>query len=268
MNLTSLVNEIKSKQSFLCVGLDTDVRKLPDGIEKNEAGILTFNKAIIDATKDFAVAYKINTAFYEHLGAAGWRVMEETRKYIPDSILKIADAKRGDIGNTSTMYAEAFFNTLDFDAVTVAPYMGYDSVQPFLEFKDKFTIVLGLTSNKGSVDFQTNPMYDPPLYQTVLNQISNWGTPENLMFVVGATKAEKLQEIRSIIPDHFLLIPGVGAQGGNASEVCINGKNNKGGLLINSSRGIIYSSNGTDFAEQAHEAASKLAEETQPYASI
>jgi len=247
------------------VGLDTDITKLPEGISKDTEGILQFNKEIINATKDFAVSYKINTAFYEQLGSKGWNIIEKTREMIPSNTLSIADAKRGDIGNTSTMYAKAFFETMDFDALTVAPYMGYDSVEPFLKFNNKITIVLGLTSNKGSADFQTNPICDPPLYKTVLERISKWGTPENLMFVIGATKAEALVEIRQIVPDHFLLIPGVGAQGGSAREVCKNGKNALGGLLINSSRGIIYASSGRDFAEAARAEAQKLALETQPY---
>ena len=247
------------------MGLDTDITKLPEGISKDTEGILQFNKEIINATKDFAVSYKINTAFYEQLGSKGWNIIEKTREMIPSNTLSIADAKRGDIGNTSTMYAKAFFETMDFDALTVAPYMGYDSVEPFLKFNNKITIVLGLTSNKGSADFQTNPICDPPLYKTVLERISKWGTPENLMFVIGATKAEALVEIRQIVPDHFLLIPGVGAQGGSAREVCKNGKNALGGLLINSSRGIIYASSGRDFAEAARAEAQKLALETQPY---
>ena len=247
------------------MGLDTDITKLPLGISKDTEGILQFNKEIINATKDFAVSYKINTAFYEQLGSKGWEIIEKTREMIPSNTLGIADAKRGDIGNTSAMYAKAFFETMDFDALTVAPYMGYDSVEPFLKFNNKITIVLGLTSNKGSADFQTNPIYNPPLYKTVLERISQWGTPENLMFVIGATKAEALVEIRKIVPDHFLLIPGVGAQGGNANEVCRNGKNNLGGLLINSSRGIIYASSGRDFAEAARAEAKKLALETQPH---
>ena len=247
------------------MGLDTDITKLPLGISKDTEGILQFNKEIINATKDFAVSYKINTAFYEQLGSKGWEIIEKTREMIPSNTLSIADAKRGDIGNTSAMYAKAFFETMDFDALTVAPYMGYDSVEPFLKFNNKITIVLGLTSNKGSADFQTNPIYNPPLYKTVLERISQWGTPENLMFVIGATKAEALVEIRKIVPDHFLLIPGVGAQGGNANEVCRNGKNNLGGLLITSSRGIIYASSGRDFAEAARAEAKKLALETQPH---
>ena len=265
MNVSQLISEIKTKESYLCVGLDTDIAKLPDGISKNAQGILDFNKAIIEATQEYAVSYKLNTAFYEQLGSEGWRVLEKTREMLPSNVLSIADAKRGDIGNTSTMYAKAFFETMDFDALTVAPYMGLDSVEPFLKFDNKITIVLGLTSNKGSLDFQTNKRYDPPLYKTVLERVSSWGSMENLMFVVGATKAEALKEIREIVPNHFLLIPGVGAQGGSAVEVCENGKNKNGGLLINSSRGIIYASSGKDFAEAARAKAKELALETAPY---
>ncbi len=265
MNVTQLIAEIKDKKSFLCVGLDTDISKLPDGISKDVDGILAFNKETIDATKDYAVAYKINTAFYEQLGSKGWQALEKTREMLPTNVLSIADAKRGDIGNTSTMYAKAFFETMDFDALTVAPYMGFDSVEPFLKFENKITIVLGLTSNKGSHDFQTNEIYHPPLYKTVLERVAKWGSPENLMFVIGATKAEALKEIREIVPNHFLLIPGVGAQGGSAVEVCKNGVNEMGGLLINSSRGILYASGEKDFAKVAREKAKELAEETQPY---
>lgn len=266
MLIEKLIEEIKSKQSFLCVGLDTAIEKLPEGIERSPAGMLAFNKAIIQATKDFAVAYKLNTAFYEQLGSDGWNVLEQTQKALPSNVFSIADAKRGDIGNTSTMYARAFFETLNFDAVTVAPYMGRDSIQPFLEFKDKTTIVLGLTSNAGSADFQTKNANNP-LYQDVLKTVSAWGDLQNLMFVVGATKADKLKEIRKIVPNHFLLIPGVGAQGGSAVEVCDNGMNKHGGLLINSSRGIIYARNDENFAQAAKEAAKNLAAQTKPFAS-
>ena len=265
MLVNRLIEEIKAKHSFLCVGLDTAIEKLPRGIERSPAGMLQFNKAIIDATKDYAVAYKLNTAFYEQLGSEGWNVLEETRKALPSNVFSIADAKRGDIGNTSTMYARAFFETLNFDAVTVAPYMGRDSIQPFLEFKDKTTIVLGLTSNAGSADFQTR-YSERPLYKDVLSTVKSWGDVHNLMFVVGATKAHKLKEIRNLVPDHFLLIPGVGAQGGSAVEVCENGMNHNGGLLINSSRGIIYASSELDFAEKAAEAAKSLASQTSPFA--
>ncbi len=265
MNVTQLVSEIKKKKSFLCVGLDTDVNKLPAHLPKNQEGILEFNKNIIKATKEYAVAYKINTAFYEHMGSVGWQILEKTRAMLPNTALSIADAKRGDIGNTSTMYAKAFFENMDFDSLTVAPYMGFDSVEPFLKFENKITIVLGLTSNKGSLDFQTNERYNPPLYQTVLERVSSWGSPENLMFVIGATKAKSLQKIREIVPNHFLLIPGVGAQGGSAVEVCENGINSIGGLLINSSRGIIYASNKEDYAEVAGLEAKKIAQQTSQF---
>jgi orotidine-5'-phosphate decarboxylase len=267
VNVSQLIAEIKSKRSYLCVGLDTDIGMLPTGFSKDTDGILAFNKEIIAATKEFAVAYKINTAFYEQLGSKGWQVLEKTKELIPINTLSIADAKRGDIGNTSTMYAKAFFETMDFDALTVAPYMGFDSVEPFLKFDKKITIVLGLTSNMGSADFQTNTLYTPPLYKTVLEKVARWGNPDNLMFVVGATKAAALTEIRTIVPNHFLLVPGVGAQGGSAAEVCENGKNDIGGLLINSSRGIIYASGGADFAERASQEAKKLATEMRPFTS-
>ncbi len=267
MNVPELIQEIKAKRSYLCVGLDIDIQKLPNGFSKDTKGMLAFNQEIINATKDYAVAYKLNTAFYEQLGSEGWQALEKTREMLPDNALSIADAKRGDIGNTSTMYAKAFFETMDFDALTVAPYMGFDSVEPFLKFENKITIVLGLTSNQGSADFQTNERYSPPLYQTVLERVSQWGNTDNLMFVVGATKAHALQKIRKIVPNHFLLIPGVGAQGGSADEVCEHGKNDVGGLLINSSRGIIYASSGADFAEVARAKAKELAQQTSPYTS-
>ncbi len=247
---------------MLCVGLDTVAEKLPKGFEKNTAGMLAFNKEIVEATKDLAVSYKINTAFYEALGLEGWDLLEKTRAILPEDSFKIADAKRGDIGNTSSMYAKAFFERMDFDGLTVAPYMGSDSIQPFLDYTDKVTIVLGLTSNQGSVDFQTNPIYQPQLYKTVLQSISTWGTTEQLMFVIGATKAEMLSEIRGIIPRHFLLVPGVGAQGGSADDVCRHGATSNGGLLINSSRGILYASSGSDFAEVARSQAQKIASAT------
>lgn len=247
------------------MGLDTDITKLPKGFSRDHKGVIAFNKEIIHATQDYAVAYKLNTAFYEQLGGNGWKAIEKTKEIIPQTIFSIADAKRGDIGNTSMMYAKAFFETMDFDAVTVAPYMGLDSVEPFLKFDNKHTIVLGLTSNLGSENFQTNPLYQPPLYKTVLSTIKNWGTVENLMFVIGATKANALEEIRQIVPDHFLLIPGVGAQGGDANAVCKFGKNAHGGLLINSSRGIIYASSDKNFAEAARQKASELALITKPH---
>ncbi len=254
MNRIELVEQIKSKQSFLCVGLDTDIEKIPAHLQSRPNGVVEFNKQIIDATKDYCVSYKINTAFYEAMGARGWDAMEETCEYIPSTHLKIADAKRADIGNTSNYYAKAFFEKLKFDAVTVAPYMGEDSIRPFLEYQNKWTIVLGLTSNKGAFDFEMlklkneNESY---LYEQVLHTVSNWGNPNNLMFVVGATRAEELSNIRKIIPDNFLLVPGVGAQGGSLADVAKYGMNKDCGLLVNASRAILYAGSEMDFAEKA-----------------
>jgi orotidine-5'-phosphate decarboxylase len=227
--------------------------------------IYRFNKAIIEATALYAVAYKINLAFYEQYGTSGWESMEKTLEAIPKNCFTIADAKRGDIGNTSKMYAKAFFETYNYDSITVSPYMGHDSVGPFLEYPDKFTIVLGLTSNAGSADFQTLETPEGKVYETVLKKIASWGTPDNLMFVIGATKAEKFAEIRKILPDHFLLVPGVGAQGGDLKGVAMNGMNKDCGLLVNSSRGVIYASNGLDFKEAAGEEARKLQQEMKIY---
>ena len=257
-----LVDQIKSKQSYLCVGLDTDIEKLPVGLPKNKAGVIAFNKAIIDATAAHCVSYKINTAFYESQGIAGWEAMEATLAHIPWSHFTIADAKRGDIGNTSAQYAKTFFETLPFDAITVAPYMGKDSIDPFLAYQNKWTIVLGLTSNPGSQNFEQQKLANGQfLYESVLEQVASWGSPEQLMFVVGATKAKELESIRKIIPAHFLLVPGVGAQGGSLSEVTAYGKNNEIGLLINASRAIIFASSGADFAEDAANAAKGYADE-------
>lgn len=253
-----LINQIESKKSLICVGLDTDISKLPNHLPKDINGMLQFNKTIIESTKDFAVSYKINTAFYEQYGTKGWACMEETLSYIPDNCFKIADAKRGDIGNTSKMYAKAFFETLAFDAITVAPYMGEDSLKPFFEFDNKWVICLGLTSNQGSKDFQTLQFDEKPLYEHVLTKVSEWGTPDNLMFVTGATKAKTLASIREILPNHFFLVPGVGAQGGTVSEVCENAKTSFGGLLINASRSLLYASSGEDFAEKAKEECKRL----------
>jgi orotidine-5'-phosphate decarboxylase len=252
MNRATLINEIKQKQSFLCVGLDTDIEKIPVQFQSRPNGVVEFNKQIIDATKDFCVAYKINTAFYEAMGARGWDAMEETCDYIPSSHLKIADAKRADIGNTSTYYAKAFFEKLKFDAITVAPYMGEDSIRPFLDYENKWTIVLGLTSNKGANDFETLTLKnDKHLFEQVLESVSKWGNENNLMFVVGATKAESFQPIRAAFPEHFFLVPGVGAQGGSLEEVSKLALNREAGLLVNASRAIQYASSGDDFAEQA-----------------
>ena len=250
-----LIQQIKEKKSFLCVGLDTDIEKIPGHLKTAPDAVFEFNKEIIDATKDLCVAYKINTAFYEARGIRGWEAMEKTVNYIPDTHFKIADAKRGDIGNTSAQYAKAFFETVSFDAITVAPYMGSDSVKPFLNYKDKWTIVLGLTSNEGSADFEQQKIGNNFLYEEVIRKVSSWGTKENLMFVVGATKAADLSSIRKIIPDHFLLIPGVGAQGGSLADVCKHGLNKDCGLLINASRAIIYAGKHANFAEEARRVA-------------
>ena len=262
MTTSQLVQQIRTKKSFLCIGLDVDINKIPEHLLKENDPIFAFNKAIIDATHHLCVAYKPNTAFYEAYGIKGWRALEKTIHYLNEKhpeIFTIADAKRGDIGNTSTMYAKAFFEDLAFDSVTVAPYMGKDSIEPFLAFEDKHTILLALTSNQGAFDFQTKTVDGKELYKQVLETSKTWKNTENLMYVVGATKAEYLADIRNIIPDSFLLVPGVGAQGGNLQEVCKYGMNDSVGLLINSSRGIIYASNQTDFAE----AAAKKSEELQ-----
>jgi orotidine-5'-phosphate decarboxylase len=261
MTTQQLVAEIKRKKSFLCIGLDVDLTKIPQHLLEEEDPIFAFNKEIIDATHHLCVAYKPNTAFYEAYGLKGWKALEKTINYINSNhpeIFTIADAKRGDIGNTSSMYAKAFFDDLAFDSVTVAPYMGKDSVEPFLEFEDKHTILLALTSNQGAFDFQTQKVNDQELYKNVLETSKSWKNSSNLMYVVGATKAEYLAEIRAIIPDSFLLVPGVGAQGGNLQDVCKYGMTNTIGLLINSSRGIIYAGNGKDFAKASSEKAEEL----------
>lgn len=259
MNRNELINQIRTKRSFLCVGLDTDSARIPLHLTDTEDPVFEFNKQIIDHTADHCVCYKLNTAFYEADGVEGWKSLSKTIDYIPDSHFIIADAKRGDIGNTSTMYARAFFEKLKADAVTVAPYMGEDSVKPFLSFKDKWTILLALTSNEGSKDFQYFEMSkDQPLYKEVITKSQSWGTKDNLMYVVGATRIEQLSEIRSLIPDHFLLIPGVGTQGGSLSEVVNKTINKDIGILINSSRDIIYASQGIEFAESAGERAKIL----------
>ena len=250
-----LIDQIKEKKSYLCVGLDTDLEKIPKHLQSLPDAIFEFNRQIIDATKDLCIAYKINTAFYEARGIRGWKALEKTVQYIPTTHFKIADAKRGDIGNTSSQYAKAFFEVLNFDAITVSPYMGADSIQPFLNFKDKWTIVLGLTSNKGSEDFQQRKLGENFLYETVIQKASQWGTKENLMFVVGATMATELSTIRKIIPDNFLLIPGVGAQGGSLKEVSQFGFNNDCGLIVNSSRTIIYAGKDENFAKEARKVA-------------
>ena len=249
-----LISEIRKKDSFLCIGLDVDLNKIPKHLLEEEDPIFAFNKAIIDATHHLAVAYKPNTAFYEAYGIKGWKALEKTIEYLNinhPEIFTIADAKRGDIGNTSAMYAKAFLEDLGFDAVTVAPYMGKDSIEPFLSFKEKHTILLALTSNKGAFDFQTQIIDNEELYKQVLKTSKSWEYSDQLMYVVGATKAEYFKEIRKIVPNSFLLVPGVGAQGGNLQNVCKYGMNEDVGLLINSSRGIIYASNQLDFAEAA-----------------
>lgn len=265
MNKQELIAQIKSKKSLLCVGLDTDIHKIPAHLGKDLSAIVEFNKTIIEATKDYAVAYKVNTAFYEQYGVKGWELMEETLALIPNECFTIADAKRGDIGNTSAMYAKAFFETMSFDSLTVAPYMGEDSLSPFYTYKDKWVICLGLTSNKGSKDFQVLDVQDEKLYQKVMRTVAQWGTDEDTMFVVGATKSEQMAEIRKAFPKHFLLVPGVGAQGGNLEEVCQNACTENGGLLINSSRGILYASDGKDYAKRAAEEAHKMQQTMQKF---
>ncbi len=265
MTREELIKQIKTKKTFLCVGLDPDTEKIPQHlIEEEEDPIYEFNKQIIDATAPYCVSFKPNTAFYEAYGLSGIGSLEKTIRYIktnyPDHFL-IADAKRGDIGNTSSMYARAFFKRLNSDAITVAPYMGSDSVKPFLQFENKWAIVLGLTSNEGSADFQQLKTDGKDLYLKVIETCAQWGTDKNMMFVVGATKANMLTEIRKIVPDHFLLIPGVGAQGGSLQEVCKYGITRDVGLLINASRSIIYASRGADFAAKAAEEAKKMADE-------
>lgn len=260
MTREELFEQIKLKRSYLCVGLDTDLNKIPRHLLQLDDPVFEFNKAIIDATKDLCVAYKPNVAFYESMGAPGWVSLEKTLNYIPDTHFTIADAKRGDIGNTSKLYARAFFENMNFDSVTVAPYMGEDSVVPFLEFEGKWVILLALTSNKGSDDFQflQNSTDQKPLYEKVMRKAMEWSSAENLMFVTGATHPEKFKALRSIAPDHFFLVPGIGAQGGDLQAVSEYGMNDHVGLLVNSSRGIIYAGQGEDFADKAHEAAKEV----------
>ena len=267
MTRAQLIEQIFKKRSYLCVGLDTDLSKIPKHLLSASDPIFEFNKAIIDATLDLCVAYKINTAFYEARGLKGWEEMEKTVNYIPATHLKVADAKRGDIGNTSAQYAKAFFESLNFDAITVAPYMGHDSIKPFLEFTDKWTIVLGLTSNAGAIDFELQQLIRQAdvldegvhvhkqetvfLYEQVLTSVSEWGSPENLMFVVGATQASEFVNIRKLTPSHFYLVPGVGFQGGSLKEISENAMIRDCGLLVNASRAIIYASAKENFAEEA-----------------
>lgn len=264
MNKQQIISQIRAKKSFLCVGLDTDIKKIPQHLLNEEDPVFAFNKAIIDATAKYAIAFKPNTAFYEVYGAKGWTSLEKTINYIKTNypeMFVIADAKRGDIGNTSANYARAFFETLNADAITVAPYMGIDSVEPFLGFEDKWVILLALTSNKGSKDFQYLNIEGKELYKNVLAKSSEWAGSDKMMYVVGATHPEELGEIRKLLPEHFLLVPGVGAQGGDLQAVAKFGLNKDCGLIVNSSRGIIYASNGEDFAERAAEEARKLQEQ-------
>jgi len=266
MQKIDLVQQIKAKKSFLCIGLDTDLSKIPAHLLQQEDPIFAFNKAIIDATADLCVAYKPNLAFYESMGAAGWESLRKTMDYIPAHCFTIADAKRGDIGNTSAMYAKTFFEPsaagFNFDSVTVAPYMGSDSVTPFLAYSNKWVILLALTSNDGAKDFQFDSFENgEKVFERVLVKSSQWGSEENMMYVVGATRGEAFAAIRKLVPDHFLLVPGVGAQGGSLAEVCKYGLNKECGLLVNSSRAIIYASNTIDFASKAREAALALQQE-------
>lgn len=266
MHYKELSQQIFAKSSYLCVGLDSALDKIPSHLLKEKDPIFEFNKQIIDATIDYTVAYKPNIAFYEALGPSGWETLQKTIDYLPSEVFTIADAKRGDIGNTSHMYAKAFFESLNFDSVTVAPYMGSDSVEPFLTFQKKWVILLALTSNEGAQDFQFIQLSDgKPLYQKVIEQSQEWGNHENMMYVVGATRNEHFAHIRQLIPDHFLLVPGVGAQGGSLKEISEIGLNKNGGLLVNSSRGIIYASSGKDFAKVAAQQSEILQEEMKIY---
>jgi len=264
MTPAAIRKQIQLKKSFLCVGLDADITKIPKHLLDLEDPVFAFNKQIIDATHAYAIAYKPNMAFYEAQGLKGWTALQKTIDYLnknyPD-IFTIADAKRGDIGNTSTQYAKAFFEVLNFDALTIAPYMGRDSIEPFLAFKNKISILLALTSNEGGTDFQNLKVGDQELYENVIKKALTYKNSENLMFVVGATRPEYLKKIRTLVPNHFFLVPGVGAQGGTVADVCINACNKNGDILINSSRGIIYASNGLDFAEKAGKNAKALQSE-------
>jgi orotidine-5'-phosphate decarboxylase len=269
MNSSRLFENILSKQSYLCVGLDTDLEKIPVHLRALPDPVFEFNKQIIDATHEFAVAYKPNIAFYEALGPRGWESLQKTLDYIPENIFTIADAKRGDIGNTSSLYAKAFFQNMNFDSVTVAPYMGEDSVKPFLEFKDKWVILLAHTSNPGSNDFQLiESKNGRKLYEEVILRSKQWGTPDQLMYVVGATQTEKIESIRKLIPDYFFLVPGIGAQGGDLELVSKYGMNKQCGLLVNSARAIIYASSARNFAEVARKEAMKVQEEMKRYLDL
>ncbi|GAB4190443.1 MAG: orotidine-5'-phosphate decarboxylase [Thermoflexibacter sp.] len=269
MTKAELFQQITQKQSYLCVGLDTDIQKIPSHLHKEQDPIFAFNRQIIDATIDYCVAYKLNTAFYESLGTKGWESLEKTLAYIPSSVFTIADAKRGDIGNTSALYAKAFFENMNFDSITVAPYMGEDSVAPFLIYPNKWVILLALTSNKGSSDFQMLTLnggkYAECLFEKVLATSQLWGSDEQMMYVVGATHPQLFQKIREIVPRHFLLVPGYGAQGGDLQTISRLGMNKECGLLVNSSRGIIYASSDKDFAQKAQQTAQAIAEEMKKY---
>jgi orotidine-5'-phosphate decarboxylase len=265
MNRQELVQLIRERKSYLCIGLDTDIHKIPKHLLSHPDPIFAFNKAIIDATKDICVAYKINTAFYECQGIRGWESLQRTVEYIPKEIFTIADAKRGDIGNTSTYYAKTFYETYGFDSVTVAPYMGRDSVEPFLAFSEKWAIVLGLTSNEGSHDVQQLKVDGEFVYEKVMKTTASWGTPDNMMFVVGATKADVVADIRRLLPDHFFLVPGVGAQGGSLKEISEKGMNKEVGLLVNASRAVIYAGNDEKFAEDARAVALQYQAEMAQY---
>ena len=259
MNKQELINQIKEKKSFLCIGLDTDSAKIPKHLLSLEDPVFEFNKRIIDETKDLCVAFKLNIAFYESQGINGWKSLMKTIDYIPKDIFTIADAKRGDIGNTSSMYAKTFFESMDFSSITVSPYMGSDSVKPFLKFKNKWVILLALTSNLGSQDFQKiSDSNGINLYENVIRKSAKWAGDDRMMYVVGATQSKLIKEVRKIVPNHFLLVPGIGAQGGNLSEVIENGLNSDYGLLINSSRSIIYSDSSLDFASSARNAAMQI----------
>jgi len=288
MTRQQLVEQILKKQSYLCIGLDTDINKIPKHLLSEDDPVFAFNKSIVDATRDLCIAYKINTAFYEALGVAGWRALEKTVNFIGNDHFKIADAKRGDIGNTSDQYAKAFFETLPFDSVTVAPYMGEDSVKPFLQHDGKWAIVLGLTSNNGAVDFELEPTFvkgyvhnsetddayskslNPIelLYEKVLRKVSQWGNINNLMFVIGATNTSYFEEVRRIVPDHFLLVPGVGAQGGSLKDISERAMNKECGLLVNVSRAVIYASAGEDFVIEARTAAEVYQIEMKKYLKL
>lgn len=266
MNREKLITLIRNRRSYLCIGLDTDPDKIPPHLQSDPNGVWRFNQAIIDATRPYCVSYKINTAFYEAMGATGWELLDKTVRYIGEEHFTIADAKRGDIGNTSAQYAKAFFQTLPFHAVTVAPYMGADSVKPFLEVPDKWTILLGLTSNSGSADFELQQCGSERLFEKVIRTASTWGSNRNLMFVVGATQADEFINIRKISPDHFFLVPGVGAQGGSLKEISDKAMiRDDIGLLVNVSRAVIYAGSGTDFAESAAKAAQAYQGEMETY---